>query len=58
VVWVVPSERRAQQIRAAVAREPTLSTDLFHVVTADAALDVLGPEPTTPPSTQPKGGTL
>jgi hypothetical protein len=56
VVWVVPSERRAARIRSAISTEPSLSTDLFHVVTASEALNVLGPEPT--PSTQPKGGTL
>lgn len=57
VVWVVPSAGRAERIGAAIRGEPSLNNDLFHVVTTDEALDVLGPDPATHPSTQPKGGT-
>lgn len=61
VVWVVPSELRAERIRTAIRDEASLTSELFHVVTSDEALSVLGPEPaepSEPPSTQPKGGTL
>ncbi len=61
VVWVVPTELRAERIRTAIRDEASLTSELFHVVTNDEALGVLGPEPTEPsepPSNQPKGGTL
>jgi hypothetical protein len=58
VVWVVPTTLRAGRIRTAIASEQSLTSELFHVVTRNEALSVLGPEPTTQPSTQPKGGTL
>ena len=58
VVWVVPTKLRGDRIRAAICDEASLTSELFHVVTSDEALGVLGPEPTAHPSTQPKGGTL
>lgn len=45
IVWVVPSPGRAERILAAIRGEPTLTSDLFHVVTDDQAFSVLGPEP-------------
>lgn len=61
VVWVAPGELRAERIRTAIRDEGSLTSELFHVITSDDALSLLGPEPTgpiEPPSTQPKGGTL
>lgn len=49
VVWIVPTVGRADRIRAAIRGEPTLSSDLFQVVTDEQALSVLGPEPSTNP---------
>jgi hypothetical protein len=48
VVWVVPDEPRAKAIRAAIRADGALDTDLFTVVTTDAALAALAPyEPFT-----------
>ena len=49
VVWVVPSARRADRIRAAIRSESALTAELFHVVTAEHALDLLRPEPDSQP---------
>lgn len=57
VVWVVPTAGRADRILTAIRSESALRSELFHVVTNEKALEVLGPEPTAQSSTQPKGGT-
>ena len=41
VCWVVPDERRAERLRAAIARDRQLPGQLFVVTTADNALKVL-----------------
>lgn len=49
VVWVVPSEERATQLRSAIRGHPGLLPDLFHVHVPADALRVIAPEPTTNP---------
>lgn len=53
VVWVVPDEPRATAIRTAIENDTTLDTDLFSVVTADAALAALAPYQPTSTTTDP-----
>lgn len=43
VVWVVPDEPRAAAIRGAIETDGTLETELFTVVTTEAALAALAP---------------
>lgn len=51
VVWIVPDEPRAIAIRTAIETDAALDTDLFTVVTTDAALAALAPyEPSTTPT--------
>lgn len=54
VVWITPTEARAEKLRRAIRDHPNLAPDLFHVVTPDQALDALGPGEPSPNS---KGGT-
>jgi hypothetical protein len=56
VVWIVPTELRADKLRHAIAQERTLRGDLFFVITAREALQQLAPP--SPPETETlKGGS-
>lgn len=52
VIWAVPDDRRADQLRTAIRREPTIPNDLFTICTHDDVVSVLTA------SLNPKGGTL
>lgn len=54
VVWITPTNTRAEKIRRAIREHPDLAADLFIVATPDEALSVLGPGD---PTSNPKGGT-
>ncbi|MCI9857223.1 replication-relaxation family protein [Microbacterium proteolyticum] len=51
VIWAVPDERRAGQLRAALRQDSSLPPDLFTICTHETVLDVLAT------SLTPKGGT-
>jgi hypothetical protein len=53
VVWIVPTQARAEKVRSAIRDHPTLTPDMFIITTPDQALTVLGPGDTT----HLKGGT-
>ena len=48
VVWIVPNERRAATLRAAIRDRPDLNVHLFHVTTPDRATPIIGPGDPTP----------
>lgn len=54
VVWITPTEMRAEKLQTAIRDHPGLAEHLFIITTPDQALDVLGPGNETP---NPKGGT-
>jgi len=45
VLFIVPHERRAEQLRAAIAADRRLTAGLFHVTTDDQALTTIGETP-------------
>jgi hypothetical protein len=42
VLWVVPDERRAERLRAMIAADRRLTSDLFRVTTSERALAAIG----------------
>jgi hypothetical protein len=58
VIWAVPDERRAHNIRHAILRSRDLDPDLFRVTTADRLADIVTAETTgqAPADTPPAGG--
>jgi hypothetical protein len=44
VVWITPTEIRAEKLRAAIRAHSTLTAGLFHVTTTDRAMTIIAPE--------------